>query len=407
MGNPIPKYACSACGQFSARRDTLERHILNPRIHGGQGEAVPIARYIAGTLTNRYIPKVIDTTKETKDLRDIMEEAYYKELGVQAAKRQAGMTYRSTSAPNLIPSSPPIQNNTHNKLAFGLVALPCSGCSGIYPVLIMFGDEPGTSTKILGHNCVGQQFGVVLDEMARNANEKATKGAIRSLLCQLTMMGMNKNPHMIALKLPKNLDGSITVVRKNDDLTQFVSMPKSSLARALIAPSDSDLGILFMTAITNGGIGLSEENVKTIIGYFKDNTFGLLETNGYGEYLCAIVPGQVSAELSIQPTEQKSSNPESHGIKMPFGMPHPDIGRKAPAYTPGQYSPYAPQPDIGREAPAYTYTPKLQSPYAPQPDIGREAPAKKPETGYEYRMPQPNIDPPPSRFKNRPIEKPE
>jgi len=47
-------WSCTSCGMSSARRTSVERHIINPNIHGGAARAVPFAEYSAGITSGKY-----------------------------------------------------------------------------------------------------------------------------------------------------------------------------------------------------------------------------------------------------------------------------------------------------------------------------------------------------------------
>ena len=50
-----PNWACSACGMYSSRRWSVERHILN--LHDGTGNVVPFVDYLVGRQSGFYLPK--------------------------------------------------------------------------------------------------------------------------------------------------------------------------------------------------------------------------------------------------------------------------------------------------------------------------------------------------------------
>jgi hypothetical protein len=47
-------YACDACGMASGRRESVQRHINNPRIHDGNAIAIPFVQYLAGLTGGAY-----------------------------------------------------------------------------------------------------------------------------------------------------------------------------------------------------------------------------------------------------------------------------------------------------------------------------------------------------------------
>lgn len=51
-------WACNACGMASGRRESVQRHIINPRIHNGKANAIPLVQYLAGLAKGMY-PHII------------------------------------------------------------------------------------------------------------------------------------------------------------------------------------------------------------------------------------------------------------------------------------------------------------------------------------------------------------
>ncbi len=51
-----PNFACENCGMCSGRRESVVRHIRNPRIHGGQGRVITYTEYVAGIQMGIYRP---------------------------------------------------------------------------------------------------------------------------------------------------------------------------------------------------------------------------------------------------------------------------------------------------------------------------------------------------------------
>lgn len=47
-------WACNTCGMASGRRQSVQRHIANPRIHGGNAIALSFVEYLAGLTAGLY-----------------------------------------------------------------------------------------------------------------------------------------------------------------------------------------------------------------------------------------------------------------------------------------------------------------------------------------------------------------
>jgi hypothetical protein len=49
-----PNWACSSCRMWSGRRESVLRHITNPRIHDGRAIPIPYLEYVAGFQNGLY-----------------------------------------------------------------------------------------------------------------------------------------------------------------------------------------------------------------------------------------------------------------------------------------------------------------------------------------------------------------
>jgi hypothetical protein len=49
-------YSCNRCGMTSGRKESVRRHIRNPRIHSGNARIIPYIEYVAGLQVGIYQP---------------------------------------------------------------------------------------------------------------------------------------------------------------------------------------------------------------------------------------------------------------------------------------------------------------------------------------------------------------
>jgi len=53
MGNKM-NFACNACGMASGRRESVQRHINNPKKHNGNARVISFVEYLAGLAAGAY-----------------------------------------------------------------------------------------------------------------------------------------------------------------------------------------------------------------------------------------------------------------------------------------------------------------------------------------------------------------
>jgi hypothetical protein len=68
-------YACNACGMASGRKESVRRHIDNPRIHNGNAIVIPYVQYVAGLAGGAYPYNIHDSFKPhaARDFRSLDE----------------------------------------------------------------------------------------------------------------------------------------------------------------------------------------------------------------------------------------------------------------------------------------------------------------------------------------------
>src|SRR5438874_2104853 len=94
-----PNWSCSACGMYSSRRWSVERHIFN--LHNGNSEVVPFVDYLVGRQSGVYLPKFRPTfvrknATKTVTVIDTFKDELLKGFASKAVNK---VLYPSSSAP--------------------------------------------------------------------------------------------------------------------------------------------------------------------------------------------------------------------------------------------------------------------------------------------------------------------
>jgi hypothetical protein len=169
-----PNWACSACGMYSSRRWSVERHILN--LHDGISNVVPFVDYLVGRKSGFYLPKFRPTfvrknATKTVTVMDTFKDEFWKSFATKAVNRASspslspiqnhqflnfqgfsnnGAPYfypgRFCSEPSLIPKPEEI---------FGCKIYTCKKCSSIEPIIVSFNDGQEGGSKMSWATCCG------------------------------------------------------------------------------------------------------------------------------------------------------------------------------------------------------------------------------------------------------------
>jgi hypothetical protein len=78
-----PRWACTTCGMYSSRRDSVKRHI--DKVHDGTGIIVSFIDYLVGRLSEVYVPGIRPTYIKKKtgtriDYLDVFEQEFVRVL---------------------------------------------------------------------------------------------------------------------------------------------------------------------------------------------------------------------------------------------------------------------------------------------------------------------------------------
>lgn len=150
-------WACDHCGMTSSRKESVMRHIANPRIHNGRAQAIPYTDYLAGLRDGIYSP----TTAHLYRMRSLSNQAPDEQFGESLSDRiekKVEEKFVDTIAERLVRPSynhlepslaPAIAKSLYRKpqpaalslppeSIFGIAGYVCKYCLVIKPKIILF-----------------------------------------------------------------------------------------------------------------------------------------------------------------------------------------------------------------------------------------------------------------------------
>jgi hypothetical protein len=174
-------YACNACGMASGRKESIQRHIDNPRIHNGNANVVPYVQYVAGlargaypcNIHNSFKPKIAHAFRNPDEQRvnasffDRIQEKIYEKMVDKIAEEAVSPTITTTMATSLLPPfpnftypiyQPPIRYPRENMLDIG--GYLCKKCFFLAPIFYLYStvstDRSTHSLVYPSHLCKGK-----------------------------------------------------------------------------------------------------------------------------------------------------------------------------------------------------------------------------------------------------------
>ena len=144
-----PNWACTACGMYSSRKDSVKRHVKK---HNGYSLIVTFVDYLAGRVSGIYLPrapptyeKKAEVNKQPKTYVDIFMEECVKEMARQSVNKAFNQpqTISSGSNSNNSPQLRQLQQAYYSFWGnpndiFGLGVYICEKCLEMKPFKITF-----------------------------------------------------------------------------------------------------------------------------------------------------------------------------------------------------------------------------------------------------------------------------
>lgn len=148
-----PNYACESCSMFSGRRESVVRHIMNPRIHGGHGRVISYTEYVAGIQMEIYRP--VDSFYKQRNrgangtlLGRLCEPDSYldkllREIGVKQIERHVIVNAHAIFSKRIsMANSTEVPNVSRFSFTrddiFGISGYICSTCFTIKPAVLLY-----------------------------------------------------------------------------------------------------------------------------------------------------------------------------------------------------------------------------------------------------------------------------
>lgn len=152
-------HACNACGMASGRKESVQRHIDNPRIHNGNAIVIPYVQYVASmaggghhyNIHDSFKPKGAHGFRGPHDQQvdgaffDKIQKKVEEKTIDKVAEKMVSPTITATTA---FSSLPPLSNFTYpihqqpirypRENMFGISGYLCKKCFCIEPILYLY-----------------------------------------------------------------------------------------------------------------------------------------------------------------------------------------------------------------------------------------------------------------------------
>jgi hypothetical protein len=147
-------WACAQCGMTSSRKESVIRHIVNPRIHNGRAQAIPYTDYMAGLRAGIYPPttahlyrmrrfsnQVTDEVSLSDRIERKVEEKYIDMIAEKIVKpsyNQLEPSHAPVFAKSAYKMPQPAALSLPPEKIFGIAGYVCNNCLVIKPKIILF-----------------------------------------------------------------------------------------------------------------------------------------------------------------------------------------------------------------------------------------------------------------------------
>jgi hypothetical protein len=308
-------WACSMCGMYSSRKESVRRHINNENIHMGNGTIISysdslIARQAGLYVSNPAVPGMYNGQKSPlpnspKKMVEMFEKAFMQKM----AEKMAEKTVNTTT---LEPRSQPSYNNnnivsTENWLnyffrnienLFGIEGYICPSCLMIQPVKLSYSEAEnsgGYSTR-LSLPCSPLREYVSEPAISQYRSYITQNGFASQLKRWLDFILPNtKHKKIAAIRVrDPGLRNAIFAVRLAADKSEsdpkrkrYVSLQYSrEKCYELLLPTDTNPNHWSIRVIENGVTSLMDEDeVIDYLSITKNSTYGFFRTKIQNAYL--------------------------------------------------------------------------------------------------------------------------
>jgi hypothetical protein len=166
MGNKM-NFACNSCGMASGRRESVQRHINNPKKHNGNARVISFVEYLAGLAAGAY--SIVSNPLRTRppyDVRnpedqqtkgsffDRIQEKVEEKMIDRIAEKAANQTMSSSPFLSIPNNSYPIRQQPFSypgEDIFGIGGYVCPNCCFIKPIIFPYkivSNGPPTQSQV-------------------------------------------------------------------------------------------------------------------------------------------------------------------------------------------------------------------------------------------------------------------
>ena len=358
-----PNWACNICGMTSSRKESVKRHINNPRIHNGNALTIPYTDYLAGLQNGAYPPTTAYLYRTRRKILQISnpdkqyEEDFFDKIGRKVEEKLVDRI-----AESMVQPQPPSYHQTYSPAAyansmskipsyitpsfpveniFGISGYICESCLVIKPKIILFTSSvdgrSGASEIRPIHTWHKQDSGMSKEDETAYLNHNKTYGYPKVLRAWIRgYWSKNKKMKIIAFHLPHTITSDsntpnsvgnytvpsyrIKIIMSDDNFqnknTAFLNYDASvNSETAFHEETTEDASSIILEAIKNSEFVVeSEDQLSAFLDQTKFSTFGFFRTKHFdrtatvdGVHLVTIIPYELTTnkKFSIEVIENK------------------------------------------------------------------------------------------------------
>lgn len=273
-------WACAYCGMTSSRKESVIRHITNPRIHNGRAQAIPYTDYLAGLRDGIYSPtiahlyrmrsfsKQVPDDQSEESLSDRIEKKVEEKFIDTIAEKLVKPSYNQlepSHAPAVAKSAyripQPAALSLPPESIFGIAGYVCKYCLVIKPKIILFtssvDNRSGLSEIYPVQTChrQGSEMSKENETFYLNFNKMYGYGAALTRWIR-GYWSNNMKMKIIAFRLPYPIAGSSPFcgarIIMNDDYPLFEKTLLLSYDESVLLDLTNDKGIVPAQNVEDG-----------------------------------------------------------------------------------------------------------------------------------------------------------
>jgi hypothetical protein len=352
-------WAC-VCGMTSSRKESVMRHIANPRIHNGRAQAIPYNDYLAGLREGIYPPSTAHLYRMRSFANQVpdgqLEESIIDKIDKKVEEKYIDTIAEKLVKPSynlLVPSHAPAFARSAYRISqpaavslppegiFGITGYVCKQCLVIKPKIILFTgsvDNRSSISEIFPtQTCHRQGSGMSKEDETFYLNYNKMYGYGTTLIRWIRGYWSDSSKmKIIAIKLPYPIAGTSPIFRVrivvNDDRasfekTVFLSYDESVILEltdhgGTVSDQTVEDGLsIIMEAIKNSEYVIEEDKqLSAFLRQTKFSTFAFFHMNQFNAQsengkTVSINEAYLVAALLYELTKYKTFSIEAIGNK--------------------------------------------------------------------------------------------